>query len=949
MPEHEQPEDQDQVQRSHIPNLEVFLQELYTERLSPEQLQAQALGLHQDDFMALVSPLEAPTTPIDPTNVFALGFGTEIGLAWQFQRPVGGRLVSMEVQRATVAAMTDAVSLGEYTGFFMVDDNKRAKWAASTTRYYQVRAVARSGETNYFSPWTPAVPVSGTTLAAGSSNSDLQTRMDTFAQAVQLRHLYAGVGDTSALSQAVSVLSQQVSILSQKVSVLSSLPAASVTSQEMSVADAALSARIDTQSQSVSVLSQAISVISQQVSAISHRLSALSTIAKDLGVSGNLSVLSTISVNRIWATSSLRLGSNSLDRWALDQLTGGFIAQVGTGYDFGSNAGPIKDLYVYGVLNFLNSATGATETTLAWTLSALRVSAASVFFTGDVKVSGNLSAPILDTLSNAISVLSQQVSVLSQSVSSQAAALSVRIDTQSQAVSVLSQGISVVSQALSSQAAALSVRIDTQSQSISALSQQTSVLSQGLSVVSNAVSVVSQALSVQAAALSVRVDTQSQAISVISQQVSILSQAHSVLSQRMSTLAGGAVSTYLMKSSLTDYDWKWVSITAGAVSATITSNALSVLSQAISVLSQQTSVLSQGISVVSQALSVQAAALSVRIDTQSQSVSVLSQQVSALSQAHSVLSQAVSVADAALSIRVDTQSQAISVLSQAVSALSQQVSILSQGLSVVSQAVSSLSQVVSVMAQVWRVQGLSAANNATSADSKYSMAAEAAIFYNPTTGRTARVISVVAVVNDTNLSATGGDNGRDQAVAFTASSWIHFYLVLDGATVKSRSSATAPPTGPTLQGTESAWAYVGAIRYDATPALVPTHIRGSRVFYRSAQPVLDGGSAVIETAMNVASFVPPNALDYELIFSVRYANATVNVENTLELRVVSGSTYLNTGFDVNAQVANISNYTNTAVVLPNVGQNFYYHWISNTGTRSVYIRLYAYSVANGGD
>ena len=138
-------------------------------------------------------------------------------------------------------------------------------------------------------------------------------------------------------------------------------------------------------------------------------------------------------------------------------------------------------------------------------------------------MSGVLSAPALDTLSNAISVLSQQVSVVSQSLSSQAAALSVRIDTQSQGISVLSQQVSVLSQSLSSQAAALSVRIDTQSQAVS-------VLSQGISVVS-------QALSSQAAALSVRIDTQSQAVSVLSQQLSALSQAHSVLSQAVSVMS----------------------------------------------------------------------------------------------------------------------------------------------------------------------------------------------------------------------------------------------------------------------------------------------------------------------------------------------------------------------------------------------------------------------------
>lgn len=229
------------------------------------------------------------------------------------------------------------------------------------------------------------------------------------------------------------------------------------------------------------------------------------------------------------------------------------------------------------------------------------------------------------------------------------------------------------------------------------------------------------------------------------------------------------------------------------------------------------------------------------------------------------------------------------------------------------------------------------------------MAANAAIFYNPTTGRTARIISVAAVVNDTNLSAAGGDNGRDQAVAFTASSWIHFYLVLDGATVKSRSSATAPPTGPTLQGTENAWAYVGAIRYDATPVLVRTYIRGSSVFYQTAQPILDGGSATAETTIDVAAFVPPNALNYVLATSIRYTNASVGIESRVGFRLASGVTYINTGADLATQVANVTVYTNPTVIIPNIGQSFFYIWEVNGGTRAVFMRLYVYRVPNGGE
>ena len=152
-----------------------------------------------------------------------MGFGTEIGLTWQYQKLVGGRVQAVEVRRGTTSLMTDAVSLGEFQGNFMVDDNNRVKFAALTTRYYQVRAIGRAGETIYFSDWTTAV--SGVTLAAGSTNATLQERMDTFAAAVQGRAITPGAVaasvDLSALSQAVSVLSQQVSSLSQRLSGLS--------------------------------------------------------------------------------------------------------------------------------------------------------------------------------------------------------------------------------------------------------------------------------------------------------------------------------------------------------------------------------------------------------------------------------------------------------------------------------------------------------------------------------------------------------------------------------------------------------------------------------------------------------------------------------------------------------------------------------------------------------
>ena len=463
-------------------------------RVEAIRAQTQALGLFQDDVMAEIIPVTSPTTPAAPSEVYALGFATEIGVAWQFAKVVGSRRFGVEVRRDDQVSMATAVSLGEFHDFFLVDNDNNRRWSTSVTRYYQARTVARSGETNYFSAWTPATPVSGTTLAPGSSNTDLQARVDTFAANVQRLHLLPGAVDLSALSQAVSVLSQQVSVLSQKVSVLSSLPVVSVTSTELSavsaqaasalsnalsgvsVVNAMLSARIDTVSQNVSVVSQAVSVLSQSVSVQAAAL-------------------------------SVRIDTQSQAVSVLSQAVSIISQQVSV---------------LSQAVSVLSQATSVAQAALS-----IRI----------------------DTQSQSISVISQQVSALSQAGSVAQAALSVRIDTQSQAISVLSQAHSALSQAVSVADAALSVRVDTQSQAISVLSQQVSVLSQAISVVSNAasnalsvanaasnaasivsqaVSVVSQALSSQAAALSIRIDTQSQSVSVLSQQVSVMSQLLSV-------------------------------------------------------------------------------------------------------------------------------------------------------------------------------------------------------------------------------------------------------------------------------------------------------------------------------------------------------------------------------------------------------------------------------------
>ncbi|MGH9970331.1 MAG: hypothetical protein ACREBG_21420 [Pyrinomonadaceae bacterium] len=419
--------------------------------------------------------------------------------------------------------------------------------------------------------------------------------------------------------------------------------------------------------------------------------------------------------------------------------------------------------------------------------------------------------------------------------------------------------------------------IDTLSNAVSVLSNAVSGMSQKVSVLSNAVSVLSQAVS----ALSQQVSVLSQGVSALSQAVSVLSDTVSAISARMDTI----------------------------------SNANSVNSAAISVLSNAVSVLSQTVSVMSNTVS----AISARMDTLSNAVSVVSQAQSVLSNAVSVLSQTVSAMSntvSAISARMNTLSNAVSVLSNAVSVLSATGGGATRG--------------------VWTVRGLSAQNNATSAASKYNMAANAATFYNPTTSALTTVVSIAAVTNDTSLSSGGGDNGRDQSAVFAAASWIYFYLVLDGTTVKSRSSLTAPPTGPTLIGTESSWAFVGAVAFPAS-ALEAVHQNGAMIYYdiRGNHIVLNGGTATVETAVGLSAYVPPNTTGIMMEDTIVINAAGSKVMRT---RIVTGQEYFITQGSLGTTITN-------SIFYPNIARTIYY--LMDSGLDAGYLIVTGYRVPNG--
>jgi hypothetical protein len=257
-------------------------------------------------------------------------------------------------------------------------------------------------------------------------------------------------------------------------------------------------------------------------------------------------------------------------------------------------------------------------------------------------------------------------------------------------------------------------------------------------------------------------------------------------------------------------------------------------------------------------------------------------------------------------------------------------------------------QVLSAMLKIaggsYEVHGLAAQNNSTTPSTQFDIKADLAVFRNPATGATTTVPNVATVTN--NISTAGpAANGRDVSGAFSASSFVHFYLIYNGTTVATLSSASAPPTGPALPTGYTSWAYVGSALLTSGTVLNAMHIRGSWVTYDTPQTVLSG-TAVVSTPFSTAALVPANALSYRpLVQNIALSAASNSYSVTLFIDSYqvgfSGSTFTATG------VASISG---GVCELPNLANTSNYRISLSTGSGpTVTVQVHGYKVPNGGE
>lgn len=250
-----------------------------------------------------------------------------------------------------------------------------------------------------------------------------------------------------------------------------------------------------------------------------------------------------------------------------------------------------------------------------------------------------------------------------------------------------------------------------------------------------------------------------------------------------------------------------------------------------------------------------------------------------------------------------------------------------------------------------RVIGCNCANNSSTPDTQFDLDADAIVLRN-SKNQTVTIWEPSAAITNDISTAGPAANGRDQAVAFSNSSWVHFYWIWNGTTLASLSSAIAPPTGPTLPSGYTHWAYAGANWIDGSGIMRKIYIHGSKVFYEEAESAVTGGSATTETSVNLASFVPPNAL--AALLNIRGAittNAGGSAESKPQIRFISNRAYY--AVDIRSN-ANSGDRGGGLIEIPNVSQTIYYLYTDevnpeNIFSRSMNIQALGYVIPNGGE
>ena len=250
-----------------------------------------------------------------------------------------------------------------------------------------------------------------------------------------------------------------------------------------------------------------------------------------------------------------------------------------------------------------------------------------------------------------------------------------------------------------------------------------------------------------------------------------------------------------------------------------------------------------------------------------------------------------------------------------------------------------------------RVTGFTGNNNSGTPASQFDFSALSVTVRNPITGATAVINNPGSLTNNL-LTAGPAANGRDQAGAFAASTWVHFYYIWNGTTLATIASTAQPTAGPTLPSGYTSWAYIGPVYYGSGSALASGNFRGSWFSYAGQTNAVVSGTSTGLVGVAIPTLVPPNALQFEIGLPALTLTSTTGGAYSVTCNIVTtGSTVLFTfGLSGAGTASTQYSFGGTYKRVTNIGQNFAYQIVVGAGSSpSVTITIPGYSVPNGGE
>ncbi|MEM5371368.1 hypothetical protein V4C53_35785 [Paraburkholderia azotifigens] len=249
-----------------------------------------------------------------------------------------------------------------------------------------------------------------------------------------------------------------------------------------------------------------------------------------------------------------------------------------------------------------------------------------------------------------------------------------------------------------------------------------------------------------------------------------------------------------------------------------------------------------------------------------------------------------------------------------------------------------------------RVQGLRGNVNASTPLTQFDLSADAIVAVD-STGRAYAKSSIAT--STVNLALAGPIvNGRDQAAAFTASTFIHIYRIYNPATNTWGwiASAALPSVGPTLPSGYTAWAYATSLNWNASSNIVPCFVEGSNVIYdlpdSGVNRVLSNGSSTTMTAVSCSGYVPSNAVRALMIALMTcVGNATSLVGYVRRTgSATTGQNAVSGSVQVNGSTAQSSNWCDIPL---NSSQSFDYRLSTTPSSGGLSFEVRGFVVANG--